>query len=297
MRLRNFLLPDVPTYSMTSEIAIGQNLIAFLETGRKLAHKVLFLHGFMGCADDWQAVMSTQSAEFDCLAVDLPGHGKTRIVEGETPYAVEECAALLIAFLHKKKIARCSLVGYSMGGRLALFLALRYPHYFNALILESASPGLRTANQRAQRRMEDAERAATLSSGKYEDFLNAWFQLPLFAGMIQHPDFSALLARRLQNDPQKLAISLQKMGTGQQPSLWPELPALAVPTLLLVGARDAKFIKINEEMAQACPKAQLQIIDNAGHNVHFERPAAYIEKIHHFLNRSKENHDEHDQLD
>lgn len=268
-----------------STIAVDDHSLSFLRTMNAEAHTLLFLHGFMGCAADWQAVMPALSPRFDCVAVDLPGHGKTRIGGGEAAYRMENCAALLLAFLQKLKIRTCSLIGYSMGGRLALYLAVNHPRHFRALILESASPGLRTAAERTRRMAEDEARAVRLESSDFRDFLKIWYQLPLFANLTRHAGFEALFARRLQNDPAGLAASLRHMGTGRQPSLWRHLANLTLPVLLLAGERDQKFVRLNRQMATACPSAQLQIIEGAGHTIHFEKPALFIDKIQQFFNK------------
>lgn len=255
----------------------------FIQAGKNQSQPVLFLHGFMGCAEDWQEVINRLADALFCIAVDLPGHGKTIVAEGISSYEMKTCAAGLVAFLRGQKINHCALVGYSMGGRLALYLALQYPEFFHCVVLESASPGLRTETERTARIEYDNKLAGELDRDEFYAFLEKWYHQPLFRDLNQHPKFQSLFQKRLQNNPQALAKSLRGMGTGVQPSLWEKLPALKMPVLLLVGECDKKFVQINSKMARLCPTAQFEIIQNAGHNIHFEKPEIFANHVLDFI--------------
>lgn len=244
---------------------------------------ILFLHGFLGDGHDFDAVISLLSDQVCCLTVDLPGHGKTKVWGGDEYYTIPQTAQGLIRLLSQLEISPCSLVGYSMGGRLALYLALNFPQSFNRVVLESASPGLKTATEQAQRRDRDAQLAQQLDTGDFSDFLRRWYSQPLFVSLKQHPNFEQMLNRRHHNHPEELAKSLRYMGTGCQPSLWQQLPTNQLPLLLLVGEQDAKFRAINTEMANVCPQAQLKILNDCGHNVHWENPNLFAQQIREFL--------------
>lgn len=243
---------------------------------------LLLLHGFMGSSNDFQDVMTLLSEKFCCLAVDLPGHGKTKILGGQECYRMENTAQALINLLAALKINQCFLFGYSMGGRLALYLALQFPQYFAKVILESASPGLKTAAARLDRIKHDAELAAEIESNDFGDFLNKWYQQPIFNSIKIHPKFNDLLERRLQNNPLEIAKSLRYMSIGCQPCLWQHLVSNQLPLLLLVGEFDQKFININQEIANCCPLAHLEIIKNSSHNVHFEQPNLWFKYVENF---------------
>ena len=146
-----------------------------------------------------------------------------------------------------------------MGGRLALYLAIHYPKYFSRIILESASPGLKTAEERRSRRRLDHKLANQLEETNFRQFLTNWYNLPLFHTLKNHPQFQDLLKQRLNNRSEFLAKSLREMGTGQQPPLWNHLTKNKIPLLLVVGEKDAKFRAIADEMAQVCPTAQVKI--------------------------------------
>jgi 2-succinyl-6-hydroxy-2,4-cyclohexadiene-1-carboxylate synthase len=255
----------------------------FIQASQILSQPVLFLHGFMGCAEDWNEVINRLADAFFCIAVDLPGHGKTIVAEGKSPYGMETCAASLVAFLRNRKIKKCALVGYSMGGRLALYLALHAPEIFHCVVLESASPGLRTKTERRARIEHDNKLADEIEVGDFAAFLQRWYSQPLFRGLQPHPKFQSLFQKRLQNNPRTLAKSLRGMGTGAQPSLWEKLPALKIPALLLAGENDKKFVQINSEMAKLSPATQVKIIKNAGHTIHFEQPEIFAKYVRHFI--------------
>lgn len=256
------------------------------ERGDRKNFPLLLLHGFMGNGEDFQDVISQLSRDFYCLAIDLPGHGKTKINGTDDCYKMENTARAIAEFLDNRNIPQCYLLGYSMGGRLALYLALHFPQKFPKVILESASPGLKTALEREQRRQKDEKLARALETRSLAEFLETWYQNPLFSSLQNHPQFEIMVNRRLQNDPRLLAKSLRYLGTGQQPSLWQNLKTLQTPLLSIVGKLDAKFSAIATQMQALCSTAQLQIVENCGHNIHLEDPELFIKKVKDFLNAS-----------
>ncbi|XHX79018.1 MAG: 2-succinyl-6-hydroxy-2,4-cyclohexadiene-1-carboxylate synthase [Stenomitos frigidus ULC029] len=243
---------------------------------------VLFLHGFMGSSVDFDTVMTCLANQFCCLAVDLPGHGNT-IVEGEEMlYMMPQTAHAIVTLLEQLHIPHCSLVGYSMGGRLALYLALHFPQRFQKVVLESASPGLRTEAERSARLEHDRALADQIEAA-FPSFLSYWYSQPLFHALRHHPIFVQVQERRSRNHPAALARALRCLSTGLQPSLWERLPHHTQPLLLLVGADDRKFCTINQAMANCCPTAQLKIIPACGHVLHLEQPDIFTQVVQTFL--------------
>jgi 2-succinyl-6-hydroxy-2,4-cyclohexadiene-1-carboxylate synthase len=177
------------------------------------------------------------------------------------------------------------LVGYSMGGRLALGFALTYPERVRRLVLESASPGLETDEERTARRAADEELAKQLEGEGVEAFVDRWEAQPLFASQSALPAEvrTAHRARRLRNDPRSLAAALRGLGTGVLPSYWRALEACEVPTLLLTGEVDMKFVDIAGRMQDRMRNARLVVVPGAGHAVHLERPQAWVEAVVGFL--------------
>ena len=250
-------------------------------TGPADGAAVLLLHGFMGAADDWNVIVAALSDTFRCIAVDLPGHGEAVDLPEEV-YTVEGTTAALLATLDALGVARCHVVGYSMGGRLALYVALRHPERCGRLVLESASPGLRTEAERGERRKidEDRARAVVEDLGR---FLEQWYRMPLFASLKDHPEVrAAMMERRRRNRPHEIARSLRGFGTGQQPSLWDELAHLAVPTLAVAGSRDRKFADLAFEMAVVGPPV-MPLVVQTGHTVHAEQPTLFAALVRDFF--------------
>jgi len=251
--------------------------------GNAAAPAVLFLHGFMGSSRDWDGVIRGFGHTTFSLAVDLPGHGASTGLPDEA-YTMPGTAQALLAVLDEREIERCAVVGYSMGGRLALYLALHHPERCSRLVLASASPGLQKAGEQAARRAVDEARARRLEAGDVDAFLNDWYRQPLFASLARHPSLAeTMVAQRLRNDPRELARSLRGMGTGSQPSLWERLGALSVATLAVAGALDAKYVAVAGRMAALSPCVRAVMVPEAGHAVHAEQPRRFVTLLHTFL--------------
>ena len=282
------------------KIKIDNYWLSYRLDGESSNPVILFLHGFMGDRHEFQPAIATLSQQFYCVAIDLPSHGQTDLTHQGTDqftyqdscynenscYTIEFTARLIIKFLELLRIERCFLVGYSMGGRVALYLTIHFPKYFRKVVLESASAGLRTDVERSDRLARDqqlADKLENLEVGDFRLFLENWYQQKIFGNLRSHPNFPKLLEQRLQNSPRELAKSLRYLGTGMQPSLWEKLPENEIPFLLLVGELDSKFVQINQQMAQLCKFSQLEIIPNCGHNIHFENPDIFTKKIQTFL--------------
>ncbi|AVH66846.1 2-succinyl-6-hydroxy-2,4-cyclohexadiene-1-carboxylate synthase [Nostoc sp. 'Peltigera membranacea cyanobiont' 213] len=248
---------------------------------------IVFLHGFMGNINEFDEAIKFLAEDFSYLILDLPGHGKTEVLRGDEYYKMEPIAQAIINLLDELKIGKCHLIGYSMGGRLALYLTLYFPERFIKVALESASPGLATGAERLERVRRDAQIARKISRSiiqtDFAAFLSNWYNQPIFGYIKNHPEYDRMIENRLQNNPQELDKSLRFMGTGCQPSLWEKLRDNKIHILLLAGEYDEKFIYINTEMAKIYEFAQLRIIRNAGHNIHFENTLAFVENIKSFL--------------
>ncbi|MEG4350472.1 2-succinyl-6-hydroxy-2,4-cyclohexadiene-1-carboxylate synthase [Microcoleus sp. LAD1_D3] len=251
-------------------------------TGNKNQPTILFLHGFTGNFQDFSSVISLLSKNYGCLAVDLPGHGETGVSGDESCYNISNTAQALIHLLDDLQIDKCLLLGYSMGGRLALYMTLHFPQRFEKVVLESASPGLKTEKERSHRLQADSQLAQKLEKSNIKDFLLNWYDRPLFKSLKNSPHFDKLIETRLANNPLELAKSLRNMGTGNQPSLWGKLEQNQLPLLLLAGEYDDKFTTINTEIASLCPAATLEIVPKAGHNIHFENIDKFVTVVRQF---------------
>jgi 2-succinyl-6-hydroxy-2,4-cyclohexadiene-1-carboxylate synthase len=254
-------------------------------SGDRRSPAVLFLHGFMGSSADWRETMAMMGDQTFSIAVDLPGHGASLGLPPDT-YTIEGATRAVISTLEALEVVRPVVAGYSMGGRLALYLALRYPNRCTGLFLESASPGLERSSERAARRAADESKAERLESGDFEAFLQDWYSQPLFAPLARDEDllYRTIEARR-RNVPGELARSLREMGTASQPSMWGEMEHLSVPTLAVAGGLDEKYAGISSRMASINPRLKSAVVPGAGHAVHAETPAAYISLLWRFVDR------------
>lgn len=251
-------------------------------TGKPTQPIILLLHGFTGDLQDFTPIIALLSPSYYCLAVDLPGHGKTSIRGEETCYNMSNTALGLIHLLDDLQIHKCLLLGYSMGGRLALYMTLHFPDRFEKVVLESASPGLKTQKERSHRLESDLQIAQKLENSNLQEFLYYWYDRPLFQSLKKSPNFERLIETRLANNPIELAKSLRNMGTGKQPSLWEKLAQNQIPLLLLAGEYDDKFQRINAEIASLCPAAHNKIVSKAGHNIHFENIDEFVGAVRQF---------------
>ncbi|MCY4465027.1 MAG: 2-succinyl-6-hydroxy-2,4-cyclohexadiene-1-carboxylate synthase [Chloroflexi bacterium] len=238
---------------------------------------LLLLHGFTGDHSAWQSLSPALAAKNQLIMPDLPGHGRSDSPKCAAAWHMSRVAADLISLLDALKLPQVHLLGYSMGGRLALYLALHYPRRFLSLTLESASPGIATEKERMTRQQSDNLLADQIEARGIAWFVEYWGALPMWASQAQLTPHVRLAQRkqRLRCHPAGLAGSLRGMGTGAQPSLWESLPRMQLPVLLIVGELDSKFRRINAAMRDSIPGARLEIINGAGHNTHLEKPGQF----------------------
>ncbi len=248
---------------------------------------LLLLHGFTGSVATWEPQIAAWRDRYTCLAIDLLGHGQSDAPADPARYGMAEAVADLISILDELGIARTHLLGYSLGGRVALALAVAQPDRSGGLVLESASPGLATAEERAARVAADEALAASIERDGVPAFVDRWEALPLWASQATLPPATraALHNGRLHNRAAGLANSLRGLGTGVQPSLHDQLGRLNVPTLCLAGTFDAKFVALAEDLTVALPQAQLALIPGAGHAAHLEQPDAFNQTVSNFLSQ------------
>jgi 2-succinyl-6-hydroxy-2,4-cyclohexadiene-1-carboxylate synthase len=232
---------------------------------------LVLLHGFTQTGRSWQPVRDVLAARYRAVAPDLPGHGE---FAWRRPASFSACDAYVRALTDEP----FTLVGYSMGGRVALHAALSAGARLRRLVLVGASPGLADAREREERRAADAALAERIEAIGVEAFAREWAEQPLFAGM---PRGIADLADadRRRNTAEGLAAALRGLGTGVMPPLWDRLGELAMPVELVVGERDEKFRAIAERMREHLPDARVHVVEGAGHAVHLERPDAVAEIV------------------
>jgi 2-succinyl-6-hydroxy-2,4-cyclohexadiene-1-carboxylate synthase len=233
---------------------------------------VVLVHGFTQTLASWEAVGKRLEERREVMRVDLPGHGGSGAVRAE----FDEAARLV-----GEAGGKAAYVGYSLGGRLCLRLALDRPDLVPALALIGASPGIADPAGRVERRAADEALAERIEREGVAAFLDGWLAGPLFATL---PETAAGRAERLANTADGLAWALRALGTGAQEPLWDRLAGLRPPTLLLAGELDAKFTTIARQMAAAIgPTAEVALVPGAGHAAHLERPAEVAARLEAFL--------------
>jgi 2-succinyl-6-hydroxy-2,4-cyclohexadiene-1-carboxylate synthase len=232
---------------------------------------IVALHGFTGESADFGPLREHLAAGVTLHAPDLPGHGARRHQRSLRDYSIEAHLELITEAATTPQI---TLLGYSLGGRLALHWAVANPERVARLILIGASPGLATNAEREERRLADATLADFIRTRGLDAFFKYWHNQTFFQPLLKLPSdrLDPILARRHRNDPEGLALSLDNVGTGTLPSLWPRLKELRCPVDLVTGEHDEKFTRLAREMGAHLPKARLSVIENAGHAVHLERP-------------------------
>ena len=251
---------------------------------------VVALHGFTGSTATWERFAVPAREKCTLLAVDLLGHGESDAPESPEHYAFDRFIDGLEELLEHLGLHRVCWLGYSLGGRVALGVALALPHRTAALVLESASPGLATAEERVARVQSDEQLADWIEEVGIERFVDYWEHIPLWASQVRLPEpvRSGLRSQRLVNRPVGLANSLRGMGTGAQPALHQRMGELSVPVLVLAGEEDTKFAAIAREMHEAIPGSRLEIVEQAGHAVHLEQPERFNRVVLEFLSSGVE---------
>lgn len=226
---------------------------------------IVLVHGFTQTGRCWGPEADDLARDHEVVRVDAPGHGRSAEV-----LAGLRTGARLIA----DQGGRATYLGYSMGARFCLHVALANPELVRGLVLVGGTAGIEDPAEREARREQDRRTAERLRAEGLAPFLDAWLDQPLFAGL---PPDRAFREERLTNTVDGLTSSLEQAGTGSQDPSWAKLGRLAMPVLVVAGARDAKFAALGERMAaEVGANATLALVPEAGHAAHLERPDAFL---------------------
>jgi 2-succinyl-6-hydroxy-2,4-cyclohexadiene-1-carboxylate synthase len=242
------------------------------------------LHGFTGSAQTWKRFAKRLGQHFTLTAADLLGHGDSDCPSAPNAYQPTRQSDALLSLLDALDLEKVSILGYSMGGRIALHMVLAAMDRVVSLVLEGTSPGIRNTFERRQRVAEDVALAAMIEREGVESFVDYWQTHPLFASQ-QRLDVtvrSDLRQQRLRNSKLGLANSLRGAGPGSSDPLWDRLPEITVPTLIISGELDQKYVTIGRQMVSRMPGAELAIVPDAGHAVHLERPDEFVSLVRSF---------------
>ncbi|MRI34729.1 2-succinyl-6-hydroxy-2,4-cyclohexadiene-1-carboxylate synthase [Endozoicomonas sp. OPT23] len=246
--------------------------LAYRTWGVREGTPVVLLHGFLGDCSDWSLLAEHLAPEQYLVAIDLPGHGHSRTVPVVKENAFEVFSELLSATLLQLDIKEYVLVGYSLGGRLAMYHAHRFPEGIQKLVVESSHPGLEDS-ERAERLDNDLSWASQFRTEPLSDVLTSWYHQAVFADLNSRVRAS-LMKSRLANNTEgtMLADALEGYSLAKQPSLWNSLGSAHHPIIYLHGDRDIKFQAIAHQLLEAGCVLNIHNVSNAGHNIHREQP-------------------------
>ncbi len=251
---------------------------------------IVCLHGFSEDASTWQSLfdeVKKNKAQYAMYCIDLIGHGKSPRPHSIEYYAIDYLvdkihATLQMAFSGKRKTPYV-LLGYSLGGRVAMHYALKYTCELSAIILESSSFGIADYAKRQERKIQDEELALVIEQQGIEFFEKYWSNLTLFKSQQSLSDKikQEIKTRRLQNDPRCLANILRMLGQGNLSYMANSFFALQLPKLYICGELDEKYLAVAQGLEHK--SIDVQMIAKAGHNTHLEQSTKFYELVHEFL--------------
>jgi 2-succinyl-6-hydroxy-2,4-cyclohexadiene-1-carboxylate synthase len=239
----------------------------------------LLCHGFTGSPRSWDEVAQGLCLAADVFALEIPGHGgrDEGLQETSFPCLVAKLASTL-PVLHKGPFY---LGGYSLGGRIALALAVAHPELCRGLVILGASPGLEREKDRQERRAWEKSWVEVLRRDGLAAFLDAWQRLPLFASQALLKEAECEVQRRIRSshDASGLAMALDGLGLAAMPNLWPQLQNVDLPVKIVVGEHDEKFRRIGAAMVKRLPRAKMDVVPGVGHNVLLEAPGRTLKAL------------------
>jgi 2-succinyl-6-hydroxy-2,4-cyclohexadiene-1-carboxylate synthase len=249
---------------------------------------VLFIHGFTGNSEEWLPIIEQLPETFNYVAIDLIGHGKSDKPVNLIYYTTESIVDQ-IKFI-KDKLSPYNpiiLIGYSMGGRVALSFAATYPKEIKGLILESSSAGIKNESERKKKYEEDLKLIDFINNHTMEEFIELWYDQEMFNTQrrFSNDKIKKLHKKKYNNSKIGMMNILKGFSTGIMPPLHDKLKSIPVKTILISGELDTKYTFINSRIARGFKKAKHKVVKNSGHNTHLEAPQRFIEIVTNYLNQ------------
>jgi 2-succinyl-6-hydroxy-2,4-cyclohexadiene-1-carboxylate synthase len=244
---------------------------------------LVLLHGFTGCSAAWDEIAPALAKCCTTIALDLPGHGRSPLLREEE--GLDAAADAAVEAVRGLGVERAAWLGYSLGGRVALHIALRHAGRVARLVLESCSPGIEDPAERVARAVADEAQAEEIVAGGVAAFADAWAAQPLFRSQARLPleVRERQRAMRRAASAEGLASALRGLGVGRQAWLLPRLGEIAAPALLVAGALDDKYRALALAMERQLGKGSAVIVPGAGHTVHLEQPTLFVRAVLGFL--------------
>lgn len=246
---------------------------------------IMFLHGFAGCSDDWEDVIDLIPQSMQLIAIDLIGYGRSSAVNDLKYFSQNFQVRILKEIIDYLKLKSVILVGYSMGGRLALSFAIKHMGAIRGLVLESSTAGIQNKNEKDVRKKNDNELADYIENHSIKEFVKKWMSQEIFSTQenLSPNRYEKIKIKKLLLNKEMLACSLRGFGTGQMKSLWNNLSYIECPVLLITGEYDKKFCEINSRMNKLIPDSTHCIVKNSGHNIHLENPEEFVNLLMKFV--------------
>ena len=239
---------------------------------------LVFIHGFLGRPADWDRVVERLSGRYRCLLLTVPDRDAQGQPLGDWQGLIQACEHHWTALLPH----RFTLIGYSLGGRIALALSQTWLTRLEALVLESAHPGLSTASARHQRREQDRRWADALRTKPLAQTLDRWYRQRVFA-CLSNTQRAELIDMRRAQQANRLADLLIAASLAGQPDYWTQAAQLPCPLLYISGTQDAKFCALAQYLADRRANLIWQQMPNSGHNCHHQSPQVYADFLSSFL--------------
>jgi 2-succinyl-6-hydroxy-2,4-cyclohexadiene-1-carboxylate synthase len=251
--------------------------ISYIIKNPSALQTVVLLHGFTGSTNTWNEVMNYLPINIRIIAIDLNGHGKSSANMVPERFRMEEQVEDIKKLVDHLNLSTFTLIGYSMGGRIALAYSCTYPLQVTKLLLESSSPGIENRDERLVRIKADERLAKMIENDGLAAFVDFWEEIPLFQSQkrLSEQKKKAIRFERMEQDSIGLASSLRGIGTGAQPSYWSRLSQLTLPVVCITGEFDDKFKKIAIKMSLMIKDVQHIEVLSAGHAIHVENPVQF----------------------
>lgn len=250
-----------------------------LERGSKDNPPLVFLHGFLGESQDWLDLIKLLEKQYYCVAFDLPGHRQSLLPDPCPKDLFSYFNKEIIEMLNNKNIKDAIVIGYSMGGRVALNLVDQHKDHFKALVMISAHVGLDDPQEKQERYLSDLKWASELENSAFPAFLKRWYSQPIFSSLKNNPNmFRKLLIRRQFNNPLCLAKVLPSISLAKQPTTAKTLEKIMLPKLLICAEHDSKFFQLYKNISP-----DYRMIQNAGHAPHIENPEELVHSLYEFF--------------
>jgi len=231
----------------------------------------LFLHGFLGSYLDWQGVIDQLKSDYYCLAINIKHADYNQIFSFVENVLTDRC------------IDKCHLIGYSMGGRLAFCLATRYPDSWDKVVIESATPGLKSDEEIKERKIIEKQWLDKLKVYDIEKFISEWYDQAIFSNIKMHQNFESLYKRRISTQKDLIIKNLTELSILKMPECWNKLKSIKNEMLFIAGEFDKKYIQIGMDIVIQNSYSKLKIVPQSGHNTHFENEKEFINCVKIFL--------------